>query len=485
VTPSSESGSDSSAAADAGLLQSLVDHARMLVMKLDLEGRIIWCNNVFEDLAGCSLNAMYGREWVEAFVPAEAQEATRQLCRGMVGQERGDVHTKPFLSAQLGIREIEWSHSDLLDDAGKPTGIICIGRDVTELQSARQALVNAEQRNRAVLETAVNAIITMNDERIIETVNSATERLFGYTREEMVGQNVKMLMPEPYAGLHDRYVENYKQSGKRKIIGIGREVVAQRKDGTIFPIDLSVGEVRLADGKRLFTGIVRDLTERKLLEDKILRISEEEQHRIGQDIHDDLCQQLAAIGCLAKVVQLRLKKSDSSAAADVDEIVQLLTSANQRAREMARGMVPVVLDSAGLMAALEDMARATQQIFKIDIVFHCHPPVEVSDNQLATQLFRIAQEGISNAVKHSHATQVELTLAEDHSGLRLVIQDNGNGLPEGRSGVVTGMGLLTMSRRARMVGGELSVANHPLGGTLVTCSIPIPLPSQMPQAETA
>lgn len=478
-----DNASEFTPAAHAGVLQTLVDHARILVMKLDLEGRIIWCNNVFEDLAGCSLDAMRGREWVSAFVPPVDQESARRLCRGMVGKARGDVHTKPFTSASFGVRQIEWAHSDLLDEEGKPMGIICIGRDVTELQSTRQALVDAEQRNRAVLETAVNAIITMNDERIIEMVNSATERLFGYTREEMIGKNVKLLMPEPYAGLHDQYVENYKQSGKRKIIGIGREVVAQRKDGSIFPIDLSVGEVVLADGKRLFTGIIRDLTERKALEDRILRISEEEQHRIGQDIHDDLCQQLAAIGCLAKVVQLRLKKMDSSAAADLDEIVQLLTAANQRAREMARGMVPVVLDSAGLTAALDDLTRTTRQIFAIELVFHCDPPVEVTDNQVATQLYRIAQEGISNSIKHSQAQKVELTLAADPGGLRLVIQDNGKGLPEGRSGVVNGMGLLTMSRRARMVGGELSVANHPLGGTIVTCSIPTPLPSQMPSAE--
>jgi len=221
VNPTSDSQSASSPAANASLLQSLVDHARMLVMKIDLGGHIIWCNSVLEELAGYPLEWLRGREWVETFVPIGARESARKLCRGMVGKERGDVHTKPFISAQLGVREIEWFHSDLLGEEGEPTGIICIGRDVTELQSARQALVDAEHRNRAVLETAVNAIITMNDERIIETVNSATERLFGYRREEMVGQNVKMLMPEPYASLHDRYVENYKESGKRKIIGIG------------------------------------------------------------------------------------------------------------------------------------------------------------------------------------------------------------------------------------------------------------------------
>jgi PAS domain S-box-containing protein len=461
------------AAEDSRILQGLVNHAGMLVMKLDLEGRILWFNHVFETVSGRALEAMQGLDWVEALVPAQHRAAARLMCKGMVGKQRGDVHTKPFETRERGLRQIEWFHSDLVNDEEQTIGILCIGRDVTELQSAREALREAEQRNRAILETAVNAIITISDERIIESVNTSTERLFGYTREEMVGQNIKMLMPEPYASQHDGYVENYKRTGHRKIIGIGREAVARRKDGTIFPIDLSIGEVTLADGKRLFTGIIRDLSDRKQLEEKILQISEEEQHRIGQDIHDDLCQQLAAIGCLAKVAHQRLTKTGSPAAAEVSEVVQMLTTANQRAREMARGLMPVVLDASGLMAALTDLARGTQQIFRITCQVHCDPPVEVEDNLLAVQLYRIAQEAMSNAVKHSQARRIDVTLSESPGGLRLTIGDNGKGIPDHSPGIGTGMGLLTMSRRARMIGGDLTVETHPQGGTLVTCSIPI------------
>ncbi len=459
---------------DAETLQSMVDHAGMLVLKVDVEGRILWFNSVFERLGGRPLEEMKGRDWVEEFVPSRAQGAARQRCRGLVGQARGDVHTKPFVSKDQGVRMVEWFHSDLTDDRETPVSILCIGRDVTELQSARRALTEAEQRNRAVLETAVSAIITISDRYLIESVNSATERMFGYTREEMIGQNVSMLMPEPYSSQHDQYVENYKRTGRRKIIGIGREAVARRKDGSVFPIDLSVGEVVLEDGKRLFTGIIRDLSDRKLLEEKILRISEEEQHRIGQDIHDDLCQQLAAIGCLAKVVHQRLEKSASPVAPELAEIVRLMTAANQRAREMSRGLMPVVLDSAGLMAALADMARGTQQIFRITCHFHCDPPVQVRDNKLAVQLYRIAQEAVSNAVKHSQATRLDIELKESAGFVQLSIEDNGRGIPDHSPGTGTGMGLLTMSRRARMMAGDLIVENPASGGTRVTCSIPIP-----------
>ncbi|MDB6006365.1 MAG: putative signal transduction histidine kinase, partial [Prosthecobacter sp.] len=156
---------------------------------------------------------------------------------------------------------------------------------IAQLQAALQA---SEQISSAIVETAVNAIITIDAHCIIETANTATERLFGYSSSEIIGKNISMLMPQPFRDRHDGYVRNYLNSGVKRIIGIGREVVGLRKDGSVFPIDLAVGEAVLPSGRRIFTGIIRDLTERKELEDKILHISEEEQARIGQDIHDDL-----------------------------------------------------------------------------------------------------------------------------------------------------------------------------------------------------
>ncbi|TLD69308.1 PAS domain S-box protein [Phragmitibacter flavus] len=335
----------------------------------------------------------------------------------------------------------------------------------------REALHASEERNRAILDTAVTAIITMNEECIIDGVNAAAERLFGYTKEEMVGNNVKMLMPSPYHDKHDGFVKNYLQTGEKRIIGIGREVVARRKDGSVFPMDLSVGEVNLPKG-RFFTGIIRDITDRKELEEKILEISEEEQNRIGQDIHDDLCQQLAAIGCLAKVAHTNLKRTNDAEAESLAEIVRLVSQANARAREMSRGLVPVVLDSAGLMSALEELARGTERIFGISCTFDCDPPVEINDNKLAVQLYRIAQEAVGNAIKHSRADQMQIDLSFDDGNIVLGVRDNGTGIPDHALRPGTGMGLLTMNHRAKMLGGTVTVRPDSLGGTEVVCVVP-------------
>src|SRR5947199_6221321 len=149
-----------------------------------------------------------------------------------------------------------------------------------ERRQARTALRDSEERLRAILDTAVEGIITIDERGIIESVNPAAETIFGYTAAELVGKNVSLLMPPPFREAHDAYLGNYLRTGQAKIIGIGREVVGRRKDGTDFPMDLSVSEVRLAD-RRLFTGFVRDITDRKRLEREILDIRHLEHLCIG------------------------------------------------------------------------------------------------------------------------------------------------------------------------------------------------------------
>ena len=346
-------------------------------------------------------------------------------------------------------------------------------KNMTELEQTREALHESEELHRGILNTAVNAIITISERGLIQTVNPATERMFGYRSEELIGQNVSILMPGPYREHHDGYLSRYRKTGEKKIIGIGREVVARRKDGSVFPVDLSVGEVLLTNS-RVFTGIIRDISDRKDLEQKILDISEGEQQRIGQDIHDDLCQQLAAIGCLSQVVHQRLKQGGSGDARNMEEIMRLLSQANARAREMARGLVPVVLESEGLMSALAKMASGTEKVFRVSCPFRCERPVLLQDNKVATQLYRIAQEAVGNAIKHSHADRIEVSLSASADKIILRIRDNGIGIPDHAPGRGTGLGLLTMSHRARMIGGNVTVEPDPYGGTEVQCVIPMP-----------
>ena len=150
------------------------------------------------------------------------------------------------------------------------TGLRWLLRDISERKRHEAALRNSEARLRAIVDTATDGIITIDEQGTVQSFNAAAARLFGYAAEEVVGQNVKLLMPAEYRDHHDEYISNYLRTGERKIIGIGREVAGQRRDGTRFPLDLAVSEVRLGE-RRLFTGIVRDITARKEAEEALRR----------------------------------------------------------------------------------------------------------------------------------------------------------------------------------------------------------------------
>ena len=455
----------------AALTEDLVDTARVIFLVLDTGGKVLHINSFMEQLCGYSCEEVRGRDWFDTFITAEESPAVKTVFDRAVGGQSTVGNVNSIVTRNGEKRLIEWFDRPLNSQGGELLGLLVVGRDVTEQAEVEAQLRDAEERATAVMETAVNAIITMDESRTIQSVNSAAEELFGYGEQEMLGQNVSMLMPAPYSQEHDRYVKRYLETGRKKIIGVGREVVGQRKDGTVFPIDLSVGEARLSDGSRLFTGIIRDLTQRKRLEEKILEISEEEQRRIGSDIHDDLCQQLAGIGCLAQVLQQRLADDGSSEVAEeMSEIVKMVSDANARAREMSRGLVPIIRESDGLASALGSLADRTGKLFGIACQFSSPRPVFLTDIKVATQLYRIAQEAVSNACRHSGATRIQLVLEKEGDELLLTVRDNGEGFAEGRNDAA-GLGLLTMEHRAKMLGGQLEVRTEDGDGTAVVCRV--------------
>jgi len=330
------------------------------------------------------------------------------------------------------------------------------------------ALNDREKRLQAILDTAVEGIITIDERGHIESVNAAAEKSFGYKSRELIGKNISVLMPSPDKEQHDSYIGRYLQSGHAKVIGIGREVSGRRKDGTIFPMDLSVSEVKLAD-RRLFTGFVRDISERKQLEKQMLEISEREQRRIGHDLHDGLCQQLAGIEMMSQVLEQKLKKHSKSAAAQAGEIATYVREAIRHTRSLARGLSPVISEPEGLMSALNEMANRASILFRVKCRFESEAEVPVRDHAVATNLFRIAQEAVTNAIKHGKAKQIIIRLRLTHSHILLAVSDNGIGLAaKPKKG---GMGLSIMKERAGMIGGVLSIEPNPAGGVNVFCSV--------------
>lgn len=248
-----------------------------------------------------------------------------------------------------------------------------------------------------------------------------------------------------------------------------------RADGAVRHVHTMGEVVRDAAGAiRRIVGTLQDVTERKRLEKEILDISDREQRRIGQDLHDGLGQHLAGIELMSEVLEQRLagarSKEASNLAPEAGKIARHVREAISQARALARGLSPVVIESEGLMAALQQLADSASQMFRIRCEFLCHSPVLVTDHTIATHLYRIAQEAVSNAVKHGKTKEAQILLRTSGERIVLVIKDKGVGLPESLpSG--KGMGLRIMQYRAGIIGGSVVVQRDPEGGTSVVCSV--------------
>ena len=223
------------------------------------------------------------------------------------------------------------------------------------------------------------------------------------------------------------------------------------------------------DSMEAWLGDMRRLRE---LEKDIVSASEREQQRIGADLHDGLCQYLAGIACAAGSIRDDLSERFQPEAETAAEIHELLQDAIVQARNIARGIAPVHMDEAGLTSALEDLAAGTRRLQEIDCTYESEGEVLIDNREMATHLYRIAQEATSNAVRHGLATTVAIRTAISDGQVLLTIQDNGVGMgPAGSPSA--GMGLRSMRYRAGVLSGTLDITSPPAGGTCVSCRAPI------------
>jgi len=328
--------------------------------------------------------------------------------------------------------------------------------EVSQLERSLEALRLSEVLHRSIVASAADAILVVDGQATIENLNPAAERMFGYTGREVIGWHIHVL-------IHEFTLERQDKSF---------ETVGRRKDGRIFHMEVDLSDVQV-EGRRLCVVVGRDITQRTDLKREVLAISWREQARIGQDLHDTVCQYLVGIQFMCSVLAEHLAAKELSETPNVRRIAELTGQALSVARRIAQGLFPVRLKEDGLELALKEWAVQQENQFAVTVSVSCPSRISTIDNETATHLFRIAQEATNNAIRHGKATQVDIDLAASEGTASLTVKDNGRGLP-GSPGDHRGMGLNIMKYRATIIGGALDIKRADDGGTIVVCSLAIP-----------
>ncbi|MEZ4699878.1 MAG: PAS domain S-box protein [Rhodothermales bacterium] len=469
----------------------LYENAPDMYVSVDaLSGMIVQCNVTLSDQTGYPKHVLIGMPFFSLSTPAFRRRTYEALDRIHTDGEVYNVELQLRRKSGQPI-DVTLNASAIRNENGVLIASRCSFRDITVQKRAQLAHEESNARIKAIVDHAVDAIITIDERGIIESFNPAAEAIFGYAHHEVYGKNVNCLMPMDYAAEHDAYLERYLISGERRIIGVGREVEGMRHDGTRFPIELSVSEVLVA-GKRIFTGIVRDITERKQLE----HIKDDFVSIVSHELRTPLTSINGSLGVLASgtvgAIPEAAQRMIGIARRNCERLVRLINDLLDL-QKMEAGKFDIHREPVNLVQlmnqSLESNAGfARAHNVRLELVSTTEPcPLDGDPDRLLQVMANL----ISNAAKFS-PTDETITIRVDREPemVRVAIEDRGIGIPEEQIATIfdkfvqvdstlqrqkggTGLGLSISKRIIEMHGGRLSVESTMGKGTTFFFELPL------------
>ena len=469
----------------AAILDSTMD----AIITADESLRIVLFNTAAEKMFRWPRGAVLGKP-LEILLPERTRADHKQHilefgATAVTSRRMGEQ--EPLLGLRSNGEEfpIEASISQL-SQGGKCLFTVIL-RDVTERQHAEDLLAHSEARLRSILDSAMDAIITIDQSQHVVLFNAAAEAVFECPRDQAIGAPLAWFIPERFRASHAVLVQQFGETGNAsRRMGSQRIVMGLRRNGEEFPLDASISNVS-QNGEKFYTVILRDVTERVRSEQALHRskeelrelasaansVREQEKSRIARELHDELAQALTALKMDVSWVRERLSGEQGAITEKLNAMQHMLDSTVAATRRISADLRPLMLDDLGLVPAAEWLVQNFRQRTGIACEFALGvPELELRDPH-ATAVFRILQESLTNIARHAHASLVEVTIDVEDSIVVLMVRDNGHGFEPDSSRKPNSYGLMGLRERAYLLGGDVRIDSGEGRGTTIEVRIPL------------
>lgn len=504
------------AALEHQLFQVFLEAHGCLLIAFTHEGEILLFNRTCEELTGYTADEARGRMiWDFLLAPEDVPRVREALAPLKPGHNSASYETT-LLTREGERKWIVWSTVAVVGEGKGSSRVVAIGIDRSHHRRTQELIQHEEKRLNLIFNAAVEGIISIDERGCIEIFNPAAEKLFGYTAAEVIGRNINILMPGPYQAEHDRYLQNYLETGQAKIIGIGREVTGLRKNGTTFPMHLSVSESRIG-GRHLFTGFVQDLTERKQHEEAIRSWSQELERRVEQRtrelqlanqelehfafaISHDLRTPLRGIRNYVDFLTEDLKgKIEAESAEDLNRLGRATEELDRMIEELLQysriGRINSDPERVNLKSLILEISKIVSTRPDREVVIDGEMPSIVAPLSILRQIF---QNLIENGIHYNQSGTKRVRIAAHRiegpdPRWRFDFEDNGIGIdPRYHEKIFgmferlhsdkefsgTGIGLAAVRKSVQFLGGTIRVTSSPGDGSIFS----VELPEVAPQA---
>ena len=481
-------------------VDEILDTVETPIALLDGDGSILRFNHACEVLTGYRVSDVVGKKVWDFLIIDDEIDAVRQVFSKTQTENVPTHFTNYWKTNNGGRRLIQWSNKTVRVPGSDAVGVLATGVDITHLKSVEHRLKESQAFSRSTIDASPVSIITINERGLILTFSKAAEETFGYLENQVLGQNINILMPEPHHGRHDGYIRHYLKTGDARIIGKARRVEAKRCDGSTFPAILHVNE--FVDGERIFVGFIEDISEKEEIEHRLEDTNSKLQHadRIGSmgeiatSIAHELNQPLTAAASLVGAVSLRLKKGECPECEDSLPLLGDAVSEIRRASEIIQQMreyvrkkknarsrhnINKVVEDASALAIIGADADGIEVKWEMACDAGEAFLDRVQIQQVVTNLIRNAIDAMKGAQKRV----LTISTARDGNHVQVSVGDTGPGLDDDLKNKLfepfvsskddgMGVGLSISKTIIDAHQGEIAAKNRPSGGCVFTFKLP-------------